>query len=173
LIVAVALCMERIYIGYCLLCNPFHLFMNKICLKWKWKKKNENEDEITPILSKIVKSISCLLILAFKKYKSFYFNFPYLQLFTNKNSYKVISWQLRCITVAYNFPRYYSCENNLYYACCFSSNITCFTFIMMLYFSKLCNAILTYFSFSSILLLFGNIYEYIAHVIVTSNQVKK
>jgi hypothetical protein len=29
-------CMERIYIGYCLLSNPFHLFMNKICLKWKW-----------------------------------------------------------------------------------------------------------------------------------------
>ena len=35
MIVAVALCMERIYIGYCLLSNPFHLFMNKICLKWK------------------------------------------------------------------------------------------------------------------------------------------
>ena len=28
--------MERIYIGYCLLSNPFHLFMNKICLRWKW-----------------------------------------------------------------------------------------------------------------------------------------
>ena len=26
-------CIERIYIGYCLLSNPFHLFMNKICLK--------------------------------------------------------------------------------------------------------------------------------------------
>jgi hypothetical protein len=25
--------MERIYIGYCLLSNPFHLFMNKICFK--------------------------------------------------------------------------------------------------------------------------------------------
>ena len=36
MIVAVALCMERIYIGYCLLSNPFHLFMNKICLKWKY-----------------------------------------------------------------------------------------------------------------------------------------
>ena len=36
MIVAVALCMEMIYIGYCLLSNPFNLFMNKICLKWKW-----------------------------------------------------------------------------------------------------------------------------------------
>ena len=27
--------MERIYIGYCLLSNPFHLFMNKICLNQK------------------------------------------------------------------------------------------------------------------------------------------
>jgi hypothetical protein len=28
---------ERMYIGYCLLPNPFHLFMNKICLKIKIK----------------------------------------------------------------------------------------------------------------------------------------
>jgi hypothetical protein len=47
LIVAVALCMERIYIGYCLLSNPFHLFMNKICLKWKKRSIKSPDNNLT------------------------------------------------------------------------------------------------------------------------------